>query len=175
MNPKPTTSQPPSHWLIESTTLNWPYRLLLTCVAFAGSAIYAWSFTHAPQREQWLPVASAVGIAAGVSWVLFGLLLLAVTRTKPSLLAWTDACLVTMAAGMTIKMTTVAANLISPPGASFHFAVLLTANLVMAGVFIWRANRLAMRPLLAAGLWFGALNGIFTVVMFGLHAAGWFH
>lgn len=160
---------------MNSTTLNWPQRLLLTCVAFGGSAIYAWSFAHAPQREQWLPVASAVGIAAGVSWVLFGLLLLTVTRTKPSVLAWADACLVTMAAGMTIKMTTVVANLISPPGAWFHLAVLMTANLTMAGVFIWRASWLAMHPLLAAGLWFGALNGIFTVVMFGLHAAGWFH
>src|SRR6478736_4618270 len=151
MNAKPTIPQRPSYWLIESTTLTWPYRLLLTCAAFAGSAIYAWSFTHVPQREQWLPAASAVGIAAGVSWVLFGLLLLAITRTRPSIWAWADACLVTMAAGMTIKITTVAAN------------------------FIWRANRLAMRPILAAGLWFGALNGIFAVVMLGLHAAGWFH
>jgi hypothetical protein len=175
MNTKPSNSQALSYWLIESTTLNWPYRLLLTCVAFTGSTLYAWSFASVPQREQWLPVASAVGIAAGVSWVLFGLLLLALTRAKPSMLAWADACLVTMAAGMTIKMTTVAANLISPPGASFHIAVLMTANLAMAAVFIWRANRLALRPLLAAGLWFGALNGIFAVVMFGLHAAGWFH
>lgn len=175
MNPKPSKSQALSYWLIESTRLNWPYRLLLTGVAFAGSAIYAWSFAHVAQREQWLPVASAIGIAAGVSWVLFGLLLLAVTRAKPSMLAWADACLVTMTAGMTIKTTTVVANIISPPGASFHLAVLLTANLVMAGVFIWRAKRLAVRPLLAAGLWFGTLNGIFAVVMFGLHAAGWFH
>lgn len=175
MNPKPSNAQTPSYWLIESTKLYWPYRLLLTGVAFAGSAIYAWSFAHVPQREQWLPVASAVGIAAGVSWVLFGLLLLTVTRARPSVWAWADACLVTMAAGMTIKMTTVAANLISPPGASFHLAVLMTANLVMAGVFIWCAKRLAMRPLLAAGLWFGVLNGIFAVMMFGLRATGWFH
>lgn len=162
MNPKPTT-------------LTWPHRLVLTGAAFGGSTFYAWSFANVPQREEWLPVASAVGIAAGVSWILFGLLLLTITQRQPSVLAWADACLITMAAGMTIKMATVVANIISPPGASFHLVVLLTANLTMAGVFIWRANRLAMRPWLAATLWFGALNGIFAIVMFGLHAVGWFH
>ncbi|MGC3957882.1 MAG: hypothetical protein QM813_08030 [Verrucomicrobiota bacterium] len=173
MNTKINTMQP-GDWPATNTTLNWPYRLLLAGVAFGGSALYAWSFAHVPQREQWLPIASAIGIAAGISWVLFGLLLLAVTRTRPSMLAWVDACLLTMAAGMTIKMTAVTANLILPPGASFHLAVLLTANLAMAGVFIWRAHQLAMRPLLAAALWFGALNGIFAIVLFGLRANGWF-
>lgn len=175
MNPKPSNPPALRYWLIESTTLNWPHRLLLTCVAFAGSAIYAGSFAPVPQREQWMPVASGVGIAAGVSWVLFGLLLLAVTRCQPSVLAWADACLVTMAAGIAVKMTTVAANFISPPGAWFHIVVLLIANLTMATIFIWRAQRLAMRPLLAAGLWFGALNGCFVVVMLALRAGGWFH
>ena len=80
-----------------------------------------------------------------------------------------------MAAGITVKMTTVVANIISPPSARFHLAVLMTANLIMAFVFIRRAQRLGVRPLLTAMLWFGALNGLFALVMLGLHAAGWFH
>jgi hypothetical protein len=155
--------------------LNWPCRLLLVGFAFGGSAIYAWSFSGVPQREQWLPVAGAIGIAAGVSWVFFGLLLLGVTRCRPAVMAWADACLVTMAAGMTIKMTTVITNLLAPPGAWFHLAVLLTANLVMAFVFVRQAQRLGLGLWSALGLWFGALNGLFAVVMVGLPAIGWFH
>lgn len=154
---------------------NWPHRVLLCGIAFAGSAVYAWSFAGVPEREQWLPVAGAIGFAAGVSWVLFGILILTVARCRPSVMAWADACLITMAAGITVKMATVVANTISPPSAVFHLAVLMAANLTMAFVFIRRAQRLGVRPLLAAALWFGALNGLFALVIFGLRAAGWFY
>ena len=159
---------------VASYSLNWSRRLLLCGVAFSGSAVYAWSFAGVPQREQWLPVASAIGIAAGVSWVLLGIVLLTVTRCRPSVMAWADVCLVTMAVGIAMKMTAVFANFVSTPSASFHLAVLMAANLVMACVFICRARRLGLRPLLATGLWFGVLNGLFAVVMLGLRAMGWY-
>jgi hypothetical protein len=160
---------------VASIALNWSHRVLLAGVAFAGSAVYAWSFAGVPQHDEWLPVAGAIGIAAGVSWVLFGVILLAFTRCRPSVMAWADACLVTMATGIAVKLTTVIANFVSPPNAWFHLAVLMAANFVMAFVFIARAQRLGLRPLRAAGLWFCVLNGLFAGVLFGLRATGWFH
>ena len=155
--------------------LSWSRRFLFVGVAFTGSTVYALSFTNIPQREQWLSVASAIGIAAGTSWVVFGLTLLWVTRQHPSVLVWADVCLVTMATGIAVKMITVIANWVSPPSAWFHLVVLLMADLTMAWVFIQHARRLGLRPIRAAVLWVGVLNGFFAIVMLGLHAAGWFH
>ena len=148
--------------------LTWPRRTLLTAVAFGGSTLYALSFANVPERARWLPIAAAIGIAAGVSWIVFGLVLLGVTRRRPSIWHWADVCLRTMAVGMTIKMTTVLANLVAPPGAGFHLAVLLVANLTMAGMFVAQARPLGVSLRAGLGLWFGVLNGVFAVVLAGL-------
>ena len=152
--------------------LGWRWRVLLALVAFGGSTVYALSFANVPERVRWLPVATAIGIAAGVSWVLFGLVLLVVTRWRPSVWHWADACLRTMACGMAVKMSAVVANLVGVPSAWFHLGVLLVANLVMAAVFVWQARRLGMRLGTGLGLWFGALNGVFALVLGGLLNGG---
>ncbi|GDY21986.1 hypothetical protein LBMAG56_33330 [Verrucomicrobiota bacterium] len=152
----------------ESHLLTWPRRILLTAVAFGGSSIYALSFAHAPERARWLPVAAAIGVAAGVSWIVFGLVLLGVTGRRPSVWHWADACLRTMAVGMTIKMTTVVANLVAPTAAGFHLAVLVAANLAMAAMFVAQARPLGVSVRAALALWFGVLNGVFAIVLAGL-------
>ena len=148
--------------------LTWPRRFLLTAVAFGGSTLYALSFANVPERARWLPIAAAIGIAAGVSWIVFGLVLLGVTRRRPSIWHWADVCLRTMAVGMTIKMTTVLANLVAPPTAGFHLAVLVAANLAMAAMFAGQARPLGVSVRAALALWFGVLNGVFAVVLAGL-------
>ena len=150
--------------------LTWPRRILLTAVAFGGSTLYALSFANVPERARWLPVAAAIGIAAGVSWIVFGLVLLGVTGRRPSVWHWADACLRTMAVGMTIKMTTVLANLVAPPAAGFHLAVLVVANLAMAAMFVAQARLLGVGLRAGLGLWFGVLNGVFVVVLASLLA-----
>jgi heme/copper-type cytochrome/quinol oxidase subunit 2 len=55
-------------------------RGALTALAFAGSAAYALSFAGAADAQRWTAHAAAIGVAAGISWVVFGVLLFLVWR-----------------------------------------------------------------------------------------------
>ena len=154
-------------------------RGLLALVAFAGTAAYAASFalnSDSPTRR----VAMAVGIAAAVSWPVFGLALLAVGGGWRTVTRWCDACLRTMAVGMVVLGVSGAANVVSssaglaPPPACFHVAVLLTSNLVMAATFARLSAAIGLRLLPAIVVWFVVLNGTFAAVLLGLYLAGGF-
>src|SRR5437867_1666888 len=90
-------------------------RVLLVAVAFGGSAIYALSFALAYDSSTVTAMACLVGLAAGTSWIIFGLVLLGTTHCRPTVLAWADACLVTMGAGIATKSASIVLNLGSYP------------------------------------------------------------
>jgi hypothetical protein len=121
--------------------------------AFAGTAVYAASFSLIRESMQLLPVAAAIGIAAGASWIGFGIILLIVTKRRPSIMDWADACLATMATGNAILLVSVAANAtiflfgskegqIAGTLIPLHAAVLIAADIIMGSVFIQRAAKL---------------------------------
>ena len=150
------------------------HRVLLCAVAFAGSTVYALSFVplHVPDATR---IATYVGVAAGLSWLLFGATLLAATRGLPSLLSWMDACLVPIAWGIAIKMLGVFINLVLAhldylgriPLLPAHAAILLTADAVMGTLFCHQANDRGISTPHAILLWL-TLNAYFAVLLFTL-------
>lgn len=154
--------------------LSWPARFLLAFISFAGTAVYAGSFALAGYREKLMPVAVAVGIASAISWPVFGLVLLMVTRSRPSILAWVDTCLVAQNIGIAVLMLSALVNLIFyASGASVsdytstfvHTIILLAADTVMAAIFVRRASRIALSRAKALALWIIVLNGIFVLLL----------
>ena len=160
-------------------TFSWPRRLLLGYVAIAGTALYAASFALVEDRENLAPIAQAIGIAAGVSWPVFGLILLLITRCRPGVLVWVDACLVTMSAGIGLLMLSTLLNLgvfvlnfshgVLMP---LHLAILLAADTAMALVFVRRSRSLGLNWAQALVLWVIALNGVFAGVLILLNRFG---
>jgi hypothetical protein len=156
-------------------------RAALMAVAFGGSAVYALSFAGAPGAQRWAGHAMAVGVAAGSAWILFGVLLIAVTRGRPSGVSWMDACLATMAVGIAVKMLGVGLNLvwswndsIAPRAANLlfiHLAILACADVAMGARFCAesRARGVSLRTALA--LWV-ALNFVFGVLLFTISRIG---
>lgn len=167
-NPKTTGSLP-------QQPLSTAKRLLFGGFAFAGTAVYAVSFSLIRESFQLLPIAAAIGIAAGVSWIGFGIILLIVTRLRPSIMDWADACLATMATGNAILFVSVAANVIiflfgSKEGPiagtliPLHAAVLIAADIIMGSIFIQRSSSLGLGRFTAAALWIFGLNGLFALM-----------
>lgn len=162
--------------------LSWGRRFALGSYAFAATAIYAGSFALTDSVSRLLPLAAAIGLAAAVSWPLFGAALLARMKGRPSVLAWADACLRTMAVGNTVLLLSVGANLMrglfwtgtqqDGNWPAVHLAVLLVANFTMAAVFTTQAGRLGMRPGLASLMWFGVLGGAFFLALAAMKASG---
>jgi len=154
--------------------LSWAARVLFGCIALAGTAVYATSFGLFDRSEKLLPVARSIGIASGISWIIFGAILLAATRCRPSVLAWADACLIAQAAGIGVLMTSVLVNLVArasdaaPTEDAFkmiHLAIVLAADVLMAWLFVGRARRLGMSLKMALALWILALNGFFLLTL----------
>ena len=146
--------------------LTWRTRIALALVAFSGSTLYAWSFSHF--AKNFVPLATAVGLTAGVSWMCFGLLLLLVTKLQVKATLLADVCLRAMAVGIAIKMTSVLLNLVTFVPLSFHCGVLVVANLAMAAIFSRGAGCVGVRLRDALLLWFVGLNGIFSLTLFVL-------
>jgi hypothetical protein len=156
-------------------------RAALAAVAFAGSAVYALSFAGAAGAQRYASHAAAVGVAAGLSWIIFGVLLIAATRGRPSVASWIDACLATMAVGIAIKMIGVVLNLvwgwnesIAPRAAQLvfvHLAILACADVAMGARFCFecRARGVSLRAALA--LWL-AINLVFGVLLFTFSRIG---
>ena len=158
-------------------------RLLLGGFAFVGTALYAASFALIRENIHLLPIAAAVGAAAGVSWIVFGITLLIVTKRRPSTMHWADACLVTMATGNLILLVSALANTIifafvskEEPVAGtlipLHAAVLIAADVIMGSIFIRRAVDLGLGRWAAALMWVFALNGFFALILLLLYKAG---
>ncbi|MCI0486664.1 MAG: hypothetical protein L0229_08700 [Blastocatellia bacterium] len=165
----------------DSKSLSWTGRFLFGMVAIAGTVIYAASFALIEESAKLVPVARAIGIASGVSWPVFGVILLLVTRCRPRVLAWADACLITMIAGITVLMLSALSNVaafvikaIESAGASttIHTAILIAADLLMAVVFVRHARMLGLGRALAVTLWVVALNGIFAALLILLSRSG---
>ena len=108
-----------------------------------------------------------IGAGAAASWVFFILLIARLGR-----LAVTDAtriCARTMVPGNTVLLASAALNTVSYLYAVYlpfivHVFIIGLANLVMFYTFSHLTRKrfsLGMR----AGLWFGALNGIFTIIL----------
>lgn len=164
-------------------SLTWTNRILLGVLAFAGTAVYAASFALLAGREAVLPLATAIAIAAGASWPVLGLSLLAATRLRPGILEWADVCLVTMSFGIAGLMAGVLWNLtawlaeMSTGSATglffyFHLAILVAADVLMAAIFMRRARALGLNAMTALMLWVLALNGTFVLVIFLLRRLG---
>lgn len=154
--------------------LSWAARVLFGCIAFAGTAVYATSFGVFDRSERLLPLARSVGIASGISWIVFGAVLLAATRCRPSVLAWADACLMAQAAGISVLMASVIVNLIARASDAastentfklIHAAIILAADVLMAWLFVRRARRLGMSLKMALALWVLILNGFFLLFL----------
>lgn len=154
--------------------LSWPARFLLGFISFVGTAVYAASFALIEFRERLMPLAVAVGIASAISWIVFGAVLLVVTRSRPSLLAWVDTCLVTQNMGIAVLMLSALVNLIFyATGASLsdsasalvHTIILISADIVMAIVFVRRAVRIALSRATALALWIVVINGVFALLV----------
>ena len=164
-------------------TLAWRRRLLLAAVAVSGTAAYSASFrTLPPAREMALSAAAdAVGAAAAVSWLVFGCLLL-IAHQRPAPLAWADACLRAMAAGVAVLACGAALNVCAAPRARAglillpvaHGLVLAAANVVMAVVFCREARRLGVRPPAALLTWAVGLDGVFALVLLSFYRNGVF-
>lgn len=162
--------------------LSWPARFLLAFISFAGTAVYAASFALTGYRERLLPMAIAVGIASGISWVAFGAVLLTVTRSQPSILAWVDTCLVTQNMGIAVLMLSAIVNLIvyligrtslsDNTSTIIHTIILIAADILMAAIFVRRASRIALSRAKALLLWILALNGIFVLLLAIMWPAG---
>ena len=159
----------------------WPERVLLALLAFAGTLAYAASFRALPRADALGRPAACVALAAAVSWPLFGAALLLVSRARPAPLHWADACLRTMAAGVVVLALAATLNLDLPllgavPGvpwlAAMHLTLLAGANAVMLAVFLGEARRLGLRAVTAAALWMLVLNGTFCVTLLFLYRIG---
>lgn len=162
----------------DPVSLTWPRRLACAAYAFAATAVYAGSFFLLPEPGRFARPAAAVGLAAAVSWPGFGAALLAVSRVRPSVLAWADVCLRTMIVGNTVLLLSVLANgtatwqkvdvTVGYSWELLHSGVLAAANLSMAAVFARGARRLGMSVPVSLAMWFGVLGGLFalTLVLF---------
>ncbi len=115
-------------------------------------------------------VAAAVGISAGLSWLLFGLLLLIVGRGGISLLSWMDGCLTTMSWGVGVKMVGVVVNLSGLGGADrglwiVQSMLLVVADIVMGFVFVEQGRLRGVRRVAAISLWIFGLNVFMAILL----------
>ena len=76
----------------------------------------AWSFTWAGADNTTMNIFITQGAAAGLAWVCFGLILLAVNRGRHGIGHWADACLSAMVIGIAIHMVGVLVNALLSTG-----------------------------------------------------------
>lgn len=158
--------------------LSWPARLLLGVWAFIGTGLHAGSFAVLPGAERLLPIAVGIGISAGVSWLVVGVAVLALTRGERRRVAnWFDTCLVAMGVGECLLVGAAGVNaaagrlgIANEPDfmMGLHLGILIAADALMSAVFAWRACKSGEKLLTAAALWVVVLNGSFAVVLWAL-------
>jgi hypothetical protein len=158
--------------MTQPRSLQLSTRLLLGLTAFAGSAAYAASFFALSDHGAVLRTAAAVGICAGLSWICFGPIILIVTRCRPSIASWIDACLLTMTAGIAVKTLGMLLNVAAGAGAirtatllPFHVIILLLADTVMCVLFCRLGRQRGIAPPVSISLWL-ALNALMGMFLF---------
>lgn len=140
-------------------------RISFAFVAFGGSAAYAASFYLVKEAVAFRSLGLAIAVAAAVSWPAFGASLWATTRFRPSLVAWVDLCLATMAIGIAVLGISIMVNLAGFWHPVVHYAVLVGSDASMAVRFVLGARRLGLAPLPALALWVIVLNGTFALLV----------
>jgi hypothetical protein len=162
-------------------SLTWLSRSLLVASAFLATAVYAGSFFMLGPAQRLTNLATDIAISSGIAWIGFGCVLLMVTRKRPSVLAWVDACLLTMLVGNGVLLLSVLVNVIfglfathikAMALAPAHAIILFIANGFMMVSFIYRTRNLGMRPWIAALLWVVVLNGFFALLLFWFKQKG---
>jgi hypothetical protein len=153
--------------------LSITHRMALVVSALAVTALYADSFAWSDSIATLWPWAQRVGVASGLSWPVFGAIVLFSAPRVPRS-AWFDACLVVMHGGLAVLACCLAANtIVAASGvnvatttlALFHAVVVLSANVVMARMFVRRARRLGILTVQALAMWCGGLNAVFVAWM----------
>ena len=152
---KPTT--------LQSLAVRWTW---LTILVFAGSAWYGGSVAHAlgitfDRGALWL-IAST-----GLSWCIFGPLLMAVTRKDA--IACADACLVTMAVGVAVLavgglVNVAAAGTSGFSVAAFNWVWVGLSNVVMAFVIVRRFSLLSVAWYRTLAVWIVGLDGVGALI-----------
>lgn len=156
-------------------------RAGLSALAFLGTAAYAASFFPLGDTVRLARIATAIGISAGVSWLILGIVIATMERRKSGRLAlWFDTCLVAMAWGEAFLLFAAAFNFtisLRPdrlPSVEFfgpfHAALLLGADCTMAAVFARRAARFGVPVRRSLVLWILVLNGTFVALLYALAA-----
>ena len=153
-------------------------RGALIALAFAGTALYVSGiYFLAPS---FFPIALMVGIAAGVSWPIFGFFLLYVGNPHAGAWEWADDCLDAIRVGIFIKTAAVLATGLAvsiamiPQSVTtvFQIAALLIADVAMGYRFTNSATARGMSRSVAIVLWLAVLNGVFAQLLL-LMVKGW--
>lgn len=141
-------------------TAPWRLWAALAFIAVAGSLLYGGSLALAlPAAGGFGHAAVELAVSAGAGWVLFGMVLLGISRRPAAHVA--HACLVAMMFGEAVLELGVIANLLLrdfPGTLALNITVVALSNLVMLGVLVAQLRALGIRPALAVALWFGILN-----------------
>ena len=144
----------------------WTKRAFLAFVAFGGTAAYAYSFTLISVFKGLAHVALKVGVASGICWPIFGIVLVSITGTWRRALQWADTCLITMAWGMAVLSVSTVLNLLHAPIPLLgHAIVIFASNLTMAYVFVTRASKRGLKPWMALSVWLLNLDLPFILII----------
>jgi len=129
-----------------------------------GSALYGWAWLSSDSGS-WQRHGPAIAIAAGLSWIVFGAGIGAVTRFRPSVWSWADLCLRVMAIGITPLILAAALVWSGITETVVHVGLLLVSNGVMLTLFARGAMVRGMPLAVALALWVLVLDGIFILLL----------
>jgi hypothetical protein len=121
----------------------------LALLAVAGTVLYGAT----------LPRVSALQLlaATGLSWCLFGPVLVLLARRRISTCA--HACLVTMAYGIGVLAAGAGINLLLGPGLLFNLLWVGLSNAVMGTALVCQLSTVGVRPWRTLAAWVVALDG----------------
>jgi hypothetical protein len=139
-----------------------------SALAIFGTAAYGASFVfHLPSIA---PHGIAIGIAAGLAWIVLGTIVLIAAPKHAS--AWADVCLRTMAVGMPWLLLAAAMNLVLHlglyPMIAVNLVFLIAADVTMTRQFIRNARRRGFSAAHAIALWALGLHLSFAAIVFAL-------
>lgn len=154
-------------------------RVALCILAFAGTALYSSSFALRPDAVRLVPLATGIGVSAGLAWMVLGQAILALyrrghggVRGSVVVMMWFDTCLLAMGVGEVLLVGAAALNFAAWAGGNAwsvplwgHAAILVCADVVMGAMFVGRARAFGIRAWVALALWVGVLNGSFGVFL----------